>query len=334
MFKKCLIKQRNSYYLAFPSFITVGGWFHLFFRETETLKIGTHGGYGVVKRWSVPIQDLVAHLKSVSDYVLEGLEPETVFKNDNEMDAIVSQLETDLFCLATRTFNAQGAMKTFLSVGEDLNFSTRQEVRVKGVDWMAFYGKPVSAEKGYFFTAYGGLTGECFSRPLILRTVDFRSWELFSALSSPHADMILNESSLVLTKKGYFIFTRQDSRPFGIWYSQSEDLKSWSPYTEITSSGHAPIAICQDNDIYIGYRSIESEERASMGLIRFSDQRMTQLDQYCGNIFDGAYCDIGLINDCFAVVYYMEDLMGSTGSPTLKIIMTESMKALFDRDPS
>jgi len=243
-----------------------------------------------------------------------------VFESENEIDAIVSKLDKNIFSLGTRTYVKGKPGKTYISFSDKPVFKDRYEAKVKGVNGFAFYGKAFKWEAGYVFLAYGRLMEDTFSRPLLLITDDCSSWDLLSYLPSNLNGTILNESSVVFDGERYFTFTREDSEPFGIWYSMSDELQKWSFPKKLVSSAHAPMSIHENGIIYLTFRDLVSAELSSVSLyILFRNSERLTIDTYEGNPYDGGYTDICVIDNDVYITYYLGNEEGEPFIKTCRI---------------
>jgi hypothetical protein len=295
---KTLIPQMKDTYTSFPTFMEHENRICVFYRQGSGHVLG-----GKVKCFEM---DKGIFLKAFHNREWENLynlgKDYVVFEDENENEALVSRLDENLYSLATRTYDGEDSIKTYMSFSENLTFKERAEVRIVGVEWLVFYGKAFKWDQGYVFPAYGRVIDE---RPLLLITDDFTSWEVLSILPSNFGGSILNESSIAFDGEQYTIFMRDDIEPFGIWYSKSDDLQKWSSPERLVPSAHAPMSIYKDGKILMTYRELISEDTTAVSLIApFSDMEKVTIETFKGNPYDGGYTDIRTVNDEIYVVYY------------------------------
>lgn len=313
--KKIVIPQSENMYASFPTFTEYDGKIFIFYRQgTKNIK-KCHGTGGKVKCFEA---DKELFLGSFSNKSPESMYASgndyIIFEKGNEFDAIVSRLGKDEFSLATRTYlNRQ--MKTYMSFSDKPVFKDRCEVKIKGVKWLVFYGKGLKWKEGFVFPAYGCLKSENVDRPFIIITNDFSNFELLSYLPSNINGPVLNESSIIYDGVKYAIFMREETFPRGIWYAQSEDLQKWDSFERFLSFAHAPMAIFNNNELYISFRDLLSNEKTGISLISPQNNYKILMDVYEGSEYDGGYTDIAVIDGNVFVLYYIGN---KEGEPYIK----------------
>lgn len=313
--KKIVIPQSESMYSSFPTFTEYNNKLFIFYRQGIKNIKKCHGTGGKVKCFEINKE---AFLSTFDDNAVKSLykhgKDRVIFENGNEFDAIVSRLGKDEFSLATRTYiNRQ--MKTYISFSDKPVFKDRCEVKIKGVKWLVFYGKGLKWKEGYVFPAYGCLKGEPVERPFIITTNDFSDFELLSYLPSNINGPVLNESSLIYDGVKYAIFMREETFPRGIWYAQSEDLQKWDSFERFLSFAHAPMAVFNNNELYLSFRDLLSNEKTGISLISPQNSSKILIDTYAGSEYDGGYTDIALIDGNVFVLYYIGN---QEGEPYIK----------------
>ncbi len=327
MITKTLVPQINGTYSSFPTFTEHGGKIFVFYRQSAKSDIQCHGIHGKVKCFEIE-KDLF--LNMFRDDKEENLyafgKDYTVFESENEMDAIVSRLDDNVYSLCTRKYIDKRPLETYISFSDTPNFKDRHEVKIKDIDWFAFYGKAFKWKQGYVYPAYGDLKGE---RPLLLITDDFSSWELLSYLPGGSPGFALNESSIVFDGERYIIFMREDTEPllddmlpFGIWYSTSTDLQNWSTPKKLLPQAHAPMSVYKDGKIFLVFRELVSENSSAVTLMSpFLSLEKTRIETYKGSPYDGGYSDICFIDNRMFIVYYTGN---ESGEPYLRICEADS----------
>jgi len=307
---KTIVPRRKDSYASFPTFACDEDRLVLFYRAGRKGNPATHGSAGRVMRM---VFDRDAFLRAMIDPDLEDLsglaEAETIFADDNEMDAIVTRMEDGVWTLATRTFAGE-VMTTFMSMSASSDFSRRVAVRVPGVAWLVFFGKGMRVGDRYVFTAYGGLTEDRLYRPLLIETRDGEAFRLLAALPSPIDTVGLNECSLARDGNGYHLFMRQDTPPFGIWHARSPDLVTWTTPAPMIEHAHAPMALSHEGGVLLTFRRIISEDVAASALALPHDGPAVDLERYEGNIYDGGYTDPGVVDGWLLVFYYQGNRWG------------------------
>ncbi len=311
--KLTLIKSSKNTYNSFPTALLNQSKITVFFRQGTNKKNHPHGFYGKVLTFSIDFEEFLNCFSNCKEDFSSRCK--VVFEGDNELDSIVSKLSDNLFSLGTREYIKGSQMKTFLSISDSLNFKDRMEIKIKGAQWIIFYGKPFKWEQGYVFPAYGPLKNDSRSRPLILITDDFSHWDILSHIES---DTFLNESSIVFNGENYSIFMRENISEFGIWESVSTNLQNWSKPEKLFSNAHAPMGFCFNNNKFITFRDILGEDKAAISLYGLKGNEKISIDKYSGNIYDGGYSDHILINNKLFVFYYLGN---ENGEPEIKCAM-------------
>jgi hypothetical protein len=304
--KRIVIPRSHATYSSFPTFMEHGGRLFVFYRRGEKSVGKCHGLFGKVRCLEVETRVFLRAFQDEpeADIARSG-DDRVVFDEGNEFDAIVSRLGDNLFSLATRNYDEHNVMHTFLSVSDSPRFDTRHEITVPGVRWLAFYGKALACEAGFIFPAYGCLDAERTERPLLLRTDDFRHFDLLAALPTNIDEAVLNESSLVSTEDGFAMFMRDDTFPFGIWYSFSKDLVVWEEPARLCFFAHAPMAITFRDTLYLAYRDLLSPNETGITLLDPAAAESTLVESYRGNPYDGGYTDMAVIDGRLFIVYYV-----------------------------
>ncbi|MZP29874.1 hypothetical protein GTO91_09185 [Heliobacterium undosum] len=331
--RRTLVPRQRNLYSAFPTFTEYRDKIYVFYRQGVTSARQCHGVDGAVRCLQLDKGEFLERMRHESEEgFLDAGEDDVVFRSENEIDAIVSRLDEDLFTLCTRTYMRGRICPAFVSVADEPRFTERRAVELKGVEWIVFYGKAVKSPAGFIFPAYGILKGEGFTRPLVIVTDDFEHWDLLSYLPSGIDGAVLNESTVVFDGNRYQMFSRQDISPFGIWLAESEDLQRWSTPRRMISRAHAPMAVTLPGGIALTYRELLAKEKSAVA-VRFlrsgetpigdaccaagsdgnSDRRdeparidapSLTIDHYEGNPYDGGYTDLGLVDDDLVIVYY------------------------------
>ncbi len=308
MITKTIVSENPKLYSSFPTMVTCKDYLFIFYRQGVVNKLQPHGFSGKVKCIKLPLDKLDKFFNnniSIQDRV--------IFESQNELDAIVSKLDSDLYTLGTRIFVKNKINDVYLSVSYDCNFTERVKITIKDADLAAFYGKAINLDSKYIFSAYGNLKGESFQRPLLIVTSDFVHFELLSYLySSPM--MILNETSFVKTQDYYIAFSRKDTYPnYAIFTSKSKNLIDWSKPEKLINFGLAPMAINVNDIIYVSFRDIENGIN-KISIINTKTFEKKIIDTYKGNMFDGGYSDLIFIGGYIYVAYYTNNI-----APFIKI---------------
>ncbi|MBF0343090.1 MAG: exo-alpha-sialidase [Nitrospirae bacterium] len=310
---KTIIPQMGNTYSSFPSVVEYNNYLYFYYRQGVKDSYQCHGLNGKVRCLRIEKACLLGRFRDDDDSrpQLEMGEDFCVFDGENELDAIVCRLESELFTLCSRVYVRDTFAATYISFSRLPMFDSRHEVVVKGVDWVVFYGKPFRWVSGYVFSAYGVLKGGTDSIPLVLYTEDFTSWSVMSYVKSIHKNVILNENSIVYDGSRYIMFIRQDSAPYGIWYCVSGDLQGWSEPVKLISSAVAPMAIVKDGRCLLSFRYLYNNDHSAISIISpFEEVKMDNIETYEGSPFDGGYTDLTFIDDCLFVLYYVGNVNG------------------------
>lgn len=300
MIVKTIVKEEKQLYSSFPTMSICKDYLAIFYRQGVVDAKNPHGFCGKVKCIRLKLSELENFFNQNSPI---DIQENTIFESQNELDAIVSKLSDKLYTLGTRIFVKDKINDVFLSVSSDCNFKKRQKISIKDVNLAAFYGKSLSAESYYIFSAYGTLKKETFTRPLFIATDDFSHFELFSHIESSK-DLMLNETSVVKTENFYIAFSRKDTYPnYALYYSTSKDLVNWDKPEKFLDFALAPMAININGTIFVSFRDNEGNTN-KISIINTKTRKKKIIDTYTGSLFDGGYTDLAFINEYIYIVYY------------------------------
>lgn len=309
--KKTIIFQRPCVYSSFPTFAAYEGSLYFFYRQGISGNSRCHGIDGKVKCFTINKEVFLDTFDTGgTDFLWNYGKDFVVFSEGNEFDAIISKFDENHYSLATRSYDHRNIMRTFLSLSSTPYFESRNEIKIKELQWFAFYGKGFKHKRGYIFPAYGYLKGESIDRPLLIITEDFSRYDLLSYLPSNIGGSILNECSVVYSEGLYSMFMRDDTYPFGIWYSTSEDLEHWKAPKKIHSWAHAPMALIHHNKIVLSYREFLSSEKTAISISTPFAGDSLIVDSFEGNPYDGGYSDMGIIDGRLFICYYIGNIQG------------------------
>ncbi len=322
---KTVVPQMENTYSSFPTLTEHDGRLFVFYRQGLKSDNQMHGIQGKVKCFEIDKEICLNQFDENGRECLYDLGNDyQVFEGENEIDAVVSRLESNLFSLCTRKHIIGEPVQTYVSFSDSPRFNERYELKIDGIDWAVFYGKAFKWEQGYVFPAYGEFSELAGERPLLLITDDLSSWEVLSYLPGNLPGFVLNESSIAFDGEQYTIFMREDTHfcfdefsQFGIWYSFSHDLLDWSIPDKLISSAHAPMSVYYKGEIYLSYRELMFDGTSAVALMSpFSKKRKLSIETYVGNPYDGGYSDINIIDDRMFVVYYIGN---QSGEPFLRL---------------
>lgn len=279
----------------------------------------THGLNGKVLRLKIKISDLEKIFRDKIELpLLEFADTRLVFSAENELDAIVSRLGKNLFSLCTRNHVHGVLNECYVSFSNEPEFIEREPVKIKDIFLHAFYGKAFKSSYGYVFPAYGAFKKDGEQRPVLLVT-DTEKWDILSFLPARNKEgRRLNECSVVCYENRWHMFIREDEPPYGIWWAESDDLVNWTEPERLIIKAHAPMGIRVGKEVLIGFRYLMDKELYAVGfLYPFCENRMIHIvDTYRGNMFDGGYCDLGVVNGKVLMIYYIGN---EEASPFIKL---------------
>ncbi len=314
---RTVIPEEDDIYSSFPSFVEYNGKILIFYRQARRSSRQAHGTGGVVRCLEIEKETFVQAFAAESEQPLRDFGSDSlVFESENELDAIVSRVEEDLYTLATRTYIKEKKNIPYATFSDRPVFADRHAPQIKDVSWYVFYGKAFHWEDVLVFPAYGGMGGELCCRPLLLATPDRKSWELLSYLPGKVDERILNETSVVFDGEKYQFFVRDESPPFGIWYGEAEDLRKPSLVKKVVDSAHAPTALHWTDRTILTFRELIDEKTSAVSLRSpWSAAENVRIETYAGNPYDGGYSDLGVIDGQLYVVYYLGN---ERGQPSIR----------------
>lgn len=310
---RTLRAAQRGRYASFPTVYTDADHVYVFYRLAAKGRTGTHGSAGRVRCLKIAKDHFKQafedeHPDRLYDYAQDQL---FLFGQDNEMDSIISQITPTQVTLTTRTFDRQRVMRNFVSLAPSVAQldDTRHEVPPPAdVQWFAFYGHAVAESPDtWLFPAYGCLNRRKDHQAsfLLETTPECHTWRVRQVLP-PDWDVEVNECSLVQHQSHWYLFMRQRKSPFGIWMTQTADLKQWQEPKLLCEAGHAPMALSHSGRLYLGLRHILEDEKAATSLMLPLEEpdQIHDLDIYEGNVYDGGYCDLAAIDDEVYAFYY------------------------------
>ncbi|MDQ7032944.1 MAG: hypothetical protein Q9M37_09575 [Desulfonauticus sp.] len=311
-----LTPHKDGIYSSFPTFVTYKDKVYLFYREGIRNFRQVHGLFGKVKRMMFNENDFINLLQGKSINISSS--EDIIFADENELDAIVSKLEDNLFALCTRVYLKGVKNICYVSFSSTPDFTSRTKIKIKDIILSAFYGKAFKSRYGYIFPAYGVIckNRDEVQRPLLLVT-DGEYWDILAALPTKINGNILNETSLVFYKNLWHAFVREDNPPYGIWHFVSDNLLNWDKGKKLFFSAHAPMAFVDGDKIILAFRYILSQKEFAIAYSYLfeEDLKINIIEYYQGNCFDGGYCDIGKIKKYLVILYYHDS---GLSSPVIK----------------
>lgn len=325
---RILRAAQRGRYASFPTVHVDDQYVRVFYRLAAKGRTGTHGSAGRVRCLKIDKAHFLEAFSSDHQDSLYDAADDLVylFGNDNEMDAIASQVTPDAVCLTTRSFAANRVMRNFVSRAASFAALCNQRHEVAppaGVQWFAFYGHAIKAsDTSWLFPAYGCLKRrEDHQCSFLLRSdSDCRDWQVQEILPSDWQQEV-NECSIVQHAGAWYVFLRQHKPPYGIWMVQSTDGNDWSIPKQLCEAAHAPMALSHKGRLYLGLRHlIAAEEAATAIMLPLEGRSIHHLDCYHGNVYDGGYCDLALIADRLYAFYYHGN---PEGEPELRCALVD-----------
>ncbi len=105
MIIKTLIPQQKDTYSSFPTITRCQDKFYVFYRQGTKNTGRCHGLMGTVRCYTIPVTQLWAELNSCKEIIYDPARDQALpFSSENELDAIVSHLDDNLYSLVTRTY--------------------------------------------------------------------------------------------------------------------------------------------------------------------------------------------------------------------------------------
>ena len=317
--KVTLIKQKKGLYRSFPTLFLNQEKVHIFYREASTGFGLVHGFKGRVLNINLELKDLLLSFSQNESSALD-IKPLTVFESENEIDSIASKINDQCFTLSTRQFFKDKPMRVFNSIAQKPEFNSREELKVDGLKWFAFYGKAFAFKDEIILPAYGELIDNSVRCRPILLSLKNDSLKLVSYLPSDINGSILNESSIAFYDGSYHIFMRQDTMEFGIWHAFSDNLVNWSSPTKLFDKAQAPLFSAQKGKPFLTCRYFKEEGKTQLiGCDPFNYEKSRfVIDEYGGNPYDGAYSDHLETDAGTLVIYYKGN---EEGEPSIEIAL-------------
>jgi hypothetical protein len=237
----------------------------------------------------------------------------------NELDAILSAPETDLFFLATRDYAWKARNDVYLSVGQTPILADRTLLTEISDQYMICFGHIRKASNGnLLMSGYCGFNDEPSGTPVLLESTNRgRAWSLRAKVSSStKVGTRLTEYSLgYLGDTNWTALIRSETPPFNLYRTESRDNgRCWSHPEKTELCGQAPMILdaASVHGHLVIYRDLsETEPGVAIGLSLdkgVSWRRIGQLTSYKGSIYDGGYGDLVQLDaNRFLAVYYLCD---------------------------
>jgi hypothetical protein len=237
----------------------------------------------------------------------------------NELDAILSAPESELIFLATRDYESKRRNDVYLSIGRSPILTQRTLLTTISDQYAICFGHIRGAANGdLLMPGYCGLSDEPVGTPVLLVSEDRgKTWKFRGKVaSSTDVGTRLTEYSLgYLGKKRWFTLIRNETPPFHLYHSESnDDGRTWSLPVKTELCGHAPMIL--DSQSIGGHLAIyrdlaEPEPGVAIGVSLdngLSWKRIARLASYKGSIYDGGYGDlVQLEKNRYLAVYYLCD---------------------------
>lgn len=306
-------KKEKGKYHAFPTLVRQRGQFWMACRSGAVSNRQAHGIGGKVLLYS-------ADVKAPDRWISHG----TLFEPSpdgtrNELDAILSAPETDLFFLATRDYVEKKRNDVYLSVGQTPVLTDRKILTEISEQYAICFGHIRKASNGdLLMPGYCGFIDEPSGTPVLLVSGDRgKTWTLRSKVaSSANVGTRLTEFSLGhLGDSRWTALVRNETSPFNLYQTQSvDDGRTWSFPEKTVLRGHAPMII--DSESHHGHLVLfrdlgEIDPGVAIGLSLDKGatwERVGRIVTYTGSIYDGGYGDLVQFDaNRFLAVYYMCD---------------------------
>jgi len=316
-----ILKKGRGEYHAFPTLTRQEGRLWMACRSGAVSGRQAHGVAGKVLLFS-------ADAATPHDWSLQG----TLFEpapegSRNELDAILSAPEADLFLLATRDYEHQKRNDVYLSTDSKPVFQHRRLLTEISDQYAICFGHIRKAVGGdLLMPGYCGFSDEPTGTPVLLVSENRgRTWSLRAKIaSSAMVGTRLTEYSLGhLDGTGWTALIRNETPPFELYRTESlDDGRTWALPQKTALCGHAPMIIDAEGvgGHLVLYRDLaESEPGVGIGISvdqGTSWQRIGRLGAYTGSIYDGGYGDLVHLEDNrYLAVYY---LCGQDASPWIE----------------
>ena len=308
-----ILEKEKGHYHSFPTLVRQQNQLWLACRSGSVSGRQVHGVDGKVLLFSA---DVARPDRWISHGPLFEPSPDGT---RNELDAILSAPETNLFFLATRDYVWKERNDVYLSMGPTPILTERKLLTEISEQHAICFGHIRNTVSGdLLLPGYCGFSDEPSGTPVLLVSHDRgRTWTLRSKVaSSANVGTRLTEYSLGhLGNSSWTALLRNETPPFNLYRTEShDDGRSWSTPEKSAMCGHAPMIL----DVESGhghlvlYRDLsETDPGVAVGLSLDKGalwERSGRIATYTGSIYDGGYGDlVQLEKNCYLAVYYLCD---------------------------
>lgn len=308
-----VIKKKLGRYHGFPTLVRQGRKLWLACRSGTASPHQAHGIQGKVLLFS-------ADLSTPGQWKAQGsLFVPPTGSTGNELDAILSMPEPDLFFLATRDYERNVRNDVYLSRGHQAALTERQLLTNLSDHYAICFGHIRRTFTGeLLMPGYCGFSDEPSGTPVLLVSKNRgRTWSLRSKVAnSTKVGTRLTEYSIgYLGKTSWTALIRNETPPFHLYRTESDDDgRSWTFPKKTKLCGHAPMILdCEAvGGHLVLYRDLsETDPGVAIGTSSnkgVSWKRIGRLVSYSGGIYDGGYGDlVQLDQKRILAVYYICD---------------------------
>ncbi len=296
--KLILSPHESGRYKSFPTVAKAGESIIVAYREGKVEPSTPHGVDGCVKML-------------ISSNLTVWRNFDLPFCND-EMDSILSyDSESGFLFLATRRYSYASAHESFLSRFTPGRVpSSRTPVYVEGFSPI-FFGHIIRNGRELLAPAYS-VAEWAFSPVVLFSSDNGLSWSLKSFIGRNHTP-ILNETSIVRTKRGFIAIMRSLEPSFDLYFAETDDPLHWHDIKSMGILGHAPVCgRLYDGRVAFVFRDLNGDRPGISIALQASDDLkewdIFNIATYSGDIYNGGYADfVELKPGLLCVVYYISD---------------------------
>ncbi len=309
----CILEKKCGCYHAFPTLIRTDNQLWLACRSGSVSGRQAHGVGGKVLLFS-------SDVRHPDEWMSQGtlFEPSSN-ESVNELDAILSAPESDLYFLATRDYEFKRRNDVYLSRGSSPVLTRRTLLTALSDQNIICFGHIRRTDKGdLLMPGYRAFEDEPVGTPVLLKSGDRgKTWTFRAKVASSTAvGTRLTEYSLgYVGKKNWVVLIRNETPPFNLYRCESnDDGRTWSFPEKTNLFGHAPMIIDSQSigGHLVIYRDLsESDPGLAIGISQDqgrSWRRIAKPALYTGSVYDGGYGDLVQLNDNrYLAVYYLCD---------------------------
>jgi hypothetical protein len=309
---KILEKEKGAYH-AFPTVIRQGDRLWMACRSGVVSGRQDHGLRGRVLLFS-------SKLSAPDSWTAHG----TLFEpspdsSGNELDAILSEIGTDLIFLATRDYEFKKRNDVYLSKGTSPVLTERTLLTEISDQYAICFGHIRKAGNGdLLMPGYCGFDDEPVGTPVLLVSEDRgRTWAFRAKVASSTAvGTRLTEYSLGhVSGTSWRVLIRNETAPYHFYFCEShDDGRTWPLPKPTDLCGHAPMILDSDQGEIklVLYRDLSGFlPGVAIGISLDRGESWTQsarLASYSGSIYDGGYGDLVQLDaNRYLAVYYLCD---------------------------